>query len=250
MLPAGALALIALASPHVPLRLPLAAYLFAFACVGAEVLIAAASVPRLRPRMLAWLAATFGTLALIAWAGSSIPGLLAAVLVTIMLLASGTITGSVVGSAIDRPGHLLIVVVVSALVDVFSVLHPSGPTAQLVQIEAAVDVLVLPWPMLGTADIQPILGVGDVTFAAIYLAAARRHSLSVRRTIVALACALTVTAAVVIVSERGVPALPFLGVAMLAAHPEARRLPREDRVRALVGLVALALVFAMLFALR
>lgn len=244
-----ALAALAVIAPRAPLA-PLAAYALAFACVSAEVLCAAALVPRLPARALAWLLVPVGASALVVALGGALPELVAAALVTSSLLFAGTLLGGVIGGAIEHAGHLVIVAVISALVDVLSVLHPSGPTAQIVQIEAAISVLALPWPMLGTDRIEPILGIGDVTFAALYLAAARRHALSRRRTIVALACALALTAVVVVVAERGVPALPFLGAAIVVAHPEARRVPPADRRTAIVGLVGVALLFAALLALR
>ncbi|MEQ8458114.1 MAG: hypothetical protein RLO52_45480 [Sandaracinaceae bacterium] len=220
----------------------------AFACVSAEVLTASALTPRLSAKGL-WVAVgAVGALALLATFAASLPIALAAALVTLSLLALGTSAGGVVGHAIDRPGHLLVVAIVSAAVDALSVLHPSGPTAQIIESDAAVGVLILPWPILGTRNIDPVLGVGDVAFAAIYLSAARRHGLSIRRTLIALSLALAGTLVAVFVTGRGIPALPFFGAAMLAAHPEARRLPEEDRAKALVGLLALgALVGALLY---
>lgn len=216
----------------------------AFACVSAEVLTASALTPRLPTRGL-WIAlGALGALALLATFAASLPLALAAALVTVTLLTLGTSAGGVVGQAIEQPGHLLVVAAVSAAVDALSVLHPSGPTAQIIRHEAAVSVLILPWPILGTRNIDPVLGVGDVAFAAIYLAAARRHGLSIRRSVVALSLALAGTLVAVFVTGRGVPALPFLGAAMVAAHPEARRLPEEDRAKAVVGLLALAAVVA------
>jgi hypothetical protein len=186
----------------------------------------------------------------VALAGPALPRVVAAALVTSALLTFGTLVGSVVGSAIDHAGHLLVVAVISSLVDAFSVLHPSGPTAQLVRVQTALDVLILPWPILGTARIEPILGVGDVAFAAIYLAAAKRHGLPLRRTVAALAAGLAVTLGVVLATGRGIPALPFLGAAVVVAHPQARRLPEADRKKALLGLGVLVALFAVLFALR
>ncbi len=227
-----------------------AAVVLAFACVSGEVLIAARLAPALAPKALFGLAIPVAALACVAIAGDAAPKLLAGAIVTAMLLGAGTSIGAMVGSRIDRAGHLVVVAVVSGLVDAFSVLHPSGPTAQLVQIETALSVLVLPWPIVGTDRIEPILGLGDVVFAALYVAAARKHGLSLRRTVIALALGLGATLIAVLVSGIGLPALPFLGVSIVAAHPEARRIPREDRVKAAVGIGALIALFAALFALR
>ena len=249
----AALLVFALVAPRVPLDDPraiAAAGVLGFVCVGIEVLAAAATTPARGPRWLLGVLPALAALAAVATAGDAMPRLVAAVAVTAALLVAGTILGGVVGAAIDEAGHLIIVAVLSALVDVFSVLHPSGPTHHLVRVEAAVSILLLPWPILGTARIEPILGFGDVCFAAIYVTAARRHGLSIRRTIVALAAGLLATLGVVLVTGVGVPALPFLGAAVVIAHPEARRLPARDRKMALIGLGIAAALFAAIFALR
>jgi len=222
----------------------------AFACVSAEVLTASALTPRLPPRALLLAGAAMGALALLAVVAATLPPTLTAALVTVTLLTLGTSAGGVVGNAIEKPGHLLVVAAVSAAVDALSVLHPRGPTAQIIQSDAAVGVLILPWPILGTTHIDPVLGVGDVAFAAIYLVAARRHGLSIRRSVLALSLALAATLVAVLVTARGIPALPFFGAAMVLAHPEARRLDPPDRKRALIGLAALAAVVAALLLLN
>lgn len=246
----AALVLFAWLAPHGPAVHRVVAGVLAFACVGGEVLLVAGSTPPLPPRALVGLGASLAILVAVALAGPALPTIAAAASVTLALLLAGTLVGAVVGRAIEHPGHLVVVAIVSALVDAYSVLHPSGPTAQLVQIETAVDVLILPWPILGTARIEPVLGVGDVAFAAIYAVASRRHGLSMRRTLLALAAALAVTLAVVMSTGIGIPALPFLGAAIAIAHPEARRIPAKDRRKALVGIGLLAAVFVALFALR
>jgi hypothetical protein len=253
ILPSAALALIAAVAPLVPvgagLGVMLAAVL-AFACVGAEVLFASAAAPRLSRRALLWLLLPVSGLATVAVLGETLPQVIAAMVVTTCLLGAGTMIGAKVGNAIERPGHLLVVAIVSALVDAFSVLHPSGPTAQIIEIESAVAVMVLPWPLLGSARIAPVLGVGDIVFAALYLAACRRHRLSIRRTAIALAIGLAATFVIAVAAARGVPALPLMGAAVVIAHPEARRLPPEDRAKAAIGVAALVALFVVLFALR
>lgn len=92
--------------------------------------------------------------------------------------------------------------------------------------------------------------MGDITFAALYLAAARRHGLPVSRTLVALALGLAATLATVLLTGIGVPALPFLGLAVVLAHPEARRIPHPDRPKALVGIAIVVLLFGALAWLR
>src|SRR5690606_16553929 len=104
-------------------------------------------------RALLLLLLPLSALAALALLGQAVPAVIGAMVVTTCLLGAGTLIGAKVGQAIERPGHLLVVAIVSALVDAFSVLHPRGPTAQIIESESAVAVLVLPWPLLGTSRI-------------------------------------------------------------------------------------------------
>ncbi|MGE0785374.1 MAG: hypothetical protein AB7S26_06790 [Sandaracinaceae bacterium] len=215
-------------------------FVIAFCAVAAETIAVGARVPRFSPRALIALPFLLGAMIGLAFVPASVPAIVPTAAVTITLLTFGSVAGGVVGSAIDKPGYLIVVAVVSSMVDAFSVLHPSGPTAQIVELEAAVNVLVLPFPFFGTTRIEPVLGVGDVTFVAIYFAACRRHGLPMVRTIVGLTIAFVATMIAVLVLQRGIPALPFLGAGVVLAHPQARALPEEDRRRAAIGIVGIA----------
>ena len=106
----------------------------------------------------------------------------AAVAVTGALLTAGAAIGGAVGGRIEHPGHLLVVVVLSLLVDSFSVFHTAGPTAAVVARPELIAVLALPWPRFGTSEFLPVLGVGDVVFAALYMSTARQFGLPRLRT--------------------------------------------------------------------
>ena len=93
----------------------------------------------------------------------------------------------------------------------------------------------------------PILGVGDVVLAALYLAAATKHGLSRARTLAALAAGFTATFVALLLLERALPALPFLGLAIVLAHPEARLPPREERRQAAIGILVIVALAAWLW---
>jgi hypothetical protein len=247
-------ALACLAAPIVPVPDGdaglVAGYVVAFAVIGALAIAVGLTVPKLPAKALALLVVPVGALGLLGALRVGAPNAGTAALVTASLLFGGSLLGGVVGRAIEAPGHILVVVVVSALVDVLSVLHPSGPSAVIVQMESVIALLALPFPLLGTDRIEPVLGVGDVIFAALYLGAAARHGLRRRRTVAGLGGGLLATMAVVLALELPIPALPFLGAGVLVAHPEARRLPPADRRKAATGLVLIVAVIAGLFLLR
>lgn len=235
---AGLLALRAV-GPAVPLH-PLGSYVFSFSCVCALVLASAQACPARARGDLVWLVGALGVLGLVAWSGGR--GAAHAAVVLAALLIAGSVLGSVVGTAIEHAGHLVFVALVSSLADAASVLHPKGLSAAIVESEQALSLLALPFALLGTADTPPLLGVGDVVFTALYVAAARRHGLSERRTLLALALAYAVTMVAVAGLEMALPALPFLGLAMVVAHPEARRPAVRDRARGFAAIAVLAMV--------
>lgn len=245
----GAAAMVALQAigPSVPAP-PLLAFVLAFGCISGLSIASAFACPGRGKRDLRLLIAPLAALALAAWSGGL--DVWHASVVLISLLVAGSLLGSVVGASIEHAGYLLFVAIVSSLADAASVLHPSGPSAQIVESEQALSLLALPFAFLGTADTPPLLGVGDVVFTGLYVAAGRRHGLSARRTALALAAAFAVTAGVVMAFELPVPALPFLGVAMLIAHPEARKPPAHERVRGFAVIGALAVVLIALSFIR
>ncbi|MFI5308412.1 MAG: hypothetical protein ACHQ53_13730 [Polyangiales bacterium] len=219
---------------------PLVAYCVGFTVVCASALLTAFACPPLGRRALPFLALPVLLVGLLAVHPP--PDFALALLVTPALLAGGVLVGAVVGRAIEHPGHLLFVAIVSSAADVLSVFHPSGPSNAIAQSKAALSLLALPWPLLGSDRIEAFLGVGDVLFAALYIASTRRHGLALGRTLAALSLGFVATMLVVVELEAVVPALPVLGLAMIVAQPAARRPPARDRKR---GFALAALVVAL-----
>lgn len=242
------LAASAAAAPHLPLPV-LWGYALSFSCVAASTIaVALCTSPPPGRRAALWLVPGFGVLA-IAWASDAM-GLPAALAVAAALLALGSVVGTLVGRAIEHPGHLLFVALVSSLADTFSVAHPAGPSAAIAAAPEALALLAISWPMFGTASIEPLLGVGDVVFTALYVAASRAHALPAPHTVLALALAFVATLLTVLATALPVPALPFLGLAMLVAHPVARVPPAKDRARGFAVVAVLALLLLVLFVRR
>ena len=69
-------------------------------------------------------------------------------------------------------------------------------------------------------------------------------------TIAGLAVGLAATLVIVLVTGAGTPALPFMGAGVLLAQPRARALPREDRRKAALGMIALTAALAAAFLLK
>jgi hypothetical protein len=210
-------------APRVELS-PVIAFAIGFSAIAASVLAVSAACPRPRKQALLGVLASACALLMLVVAGGVVPTWLAAAVVTIALLTGATLLGALIGAGVEQPGHLLAVAIVSSLADMVSVLSPSGPSAMIAESPVALSVLALPWPMLGTDAIEPMLGAGDVVFAALYVGAARVHALPLTRTLLALGVGFVATLGCVVWLEQALPALPFLGAAIVIAHPEARRL--------------------------
>lgn len=215
-----------------------------FACVVACTLAVSRFAPdriAIVPRML------LAAIALVAGAYAlREPVWLCALAVSLALLGAGSSLGAAVGARIEHPGHLLFVALASSLADLFSVVSPTGPSAAIARSELALSLAAVSWPMLGTRSIEPFLGAGDIVFSGLYLASARKHGFALRRTLLALAGGYAVTMIAVFALRTAVPALPFLGGAMLWAHPETRRPPAGDRRRGLLVLSVMAALFLAL----
>jgi len=221
---------------------PLPAYLVAFYCVIACVIGVAFRVPSHIRECAA--GALLAALLVVVGQYSRSGDVIRAACMLIALLALGSALGTQIGLRVKHPGHLLFVALVSSLADTWSVTQPGGISQQIAEAPAALNWLALPWPLLGTRDIVPLLGVGDVVFVALYLGATRAHQLPVSRTLCALLAAFSLTAGCVVAFERPIPVLPWLGICFVCAQPLARRLETGELRRGLWVLTVLTGVFA------
>ncbi|MBK8170210.1 MAG: hypothetical protein IPK60_07665 [Sandaracinaceae bacterium] len=232
-------------APHVRVA-PFVVYSTAFCCVVAATLFTAWAAPPLARSSLILVLVAIAALEIVATLKPGTTSLWAASVVLSALLFAGTAIGTVIGRAIQHPGQLFIVGVVFTLADTFSVFHPAGPSAAIVYAAPSLmSVLALPWPLFGTEEFVPVLGVGDVTAAALFISASRVHELPLSRTIIALFVGLMGTMAFVWWTELAMPALPLMSFAVIAAHPRARRLRREDRRPALIGFAVMATLYVL-----
>lgn len=228
---------------------PLVGYGIAWVVASTLILVAAVLARPLAPRRAATVVCG-AVIAIAAIGTTGAPTVPAAVAIDLLLLAGGATLGAAVGARIPEPGHLLPVAWVSALSDVASALGRGGPTAAIVAHERALALLAISVPLPGAGEMVPVIGVGDVVFCALYVAAARRHHLGVGRMVVALAVGLAATLVALVVLRRPIPALPLLGVAVVAAVPAARRMPAGDRRAAVTAMVLVAVLTAALLIAR
>jgi hypothetical protein len=226
---------------------PVVAYLVGFGCVVTSALGVALFVPSERWPGLVGGAAACCAMLLGAYMPPSVS---AAACVLVGLLVIGTGLGAVIGRRIQDPSHLLFVALVSGIADTLSVSQPGGISKAIAEEPRALALLALPWPMLGTDDVAPLLGVSDVVFASLYLHASRTHVLPVLRSVLALFAGFAATAGLVLLLQRPIPVLPLLGASIVLAQPRARAASAQDLRRGAWVLAALALVIATVFLRR
>ena len=224
LLPLGLLAAVA---PWLPLG-PLAATLLALGVVALAIVGGVALAPTAAlPARVVVPAALIGV-ALVALA-LRLPPVASGLAGALGLLTVAALVGGAIGSRMESPGHLAAVALVSAAVDLWSVTSPSGPTHRIVQSPALLRVLTLSVAIPPHREPRPAIGFGDAVFVALYLAAAARFSLPRARMGAALWLGIVGAGGLAIALERAVPALPTIGLMVLATQPLARDVPLADR---------------------
>jgi hypothetical protein len=235
-------------APHVAVGVYVA-YVLAFLVVSAEIVLVSRLTVIERPVVLALIVAA-GVTTLVLLRGQDV-SLAGALTVNMALLLVGGCLGANLGARIEQPGHLLAVAAISAVADLWSVYDPKGLSARMAEHAAqAPDALVLfalPWPMLGTPHIAPIIGAGDILFTALYLAGYERHGLKLKRAMVGMMLAYALGLLAILISERPVPLLPLLGGAALLADTRTCSLPAHERRTVWVMLAGLGILLALRF---
>jgi hypothetical protein len=160
------------------------------------------------------------------------------------VLAVASALGVAVGLNIADPGHLLAVACASSAADIWSVSSPRGLThAVITSPDVALQRMVTLSAAIPPDRIpQPQIGFGDVIFAAVYFAASTKHGLSRTRTALAVAIGLLLAGVATFVLRQPMPALTFIGAAVVAAHRRAWRIPARDRLATALAVAAVVIV--------
>jgi hypothetical protein len=145
------------------------------------------------------------------------------------LIAFAWATGGAIGQRVEHPAHLLPAAAVAAAADVASVASSWGPSNAIASSERALSVLAISFPVLGTRSVAPALGVGDLIFIALALGVARQHGLPYRRITMLALVGVVIAGVASAFLERAVPALPAIGLMIVAFVPAARAVRRRDR---------------------
>jgi len=209
-----------------------------FFSVVLVVMAASATAPSLHGAAWLVLLATMGVLAGIGALREALPLPVISLLVAGTLLGGGSLLGSSIGNRVEHPSHLLVAAYVASIADLLSVLTAGGVSAQILQNESLLTLLAVSWGIVGYAQPRPVIGVGDIVMTAFLIAGARRHSLSLSRTIGALGLGYVVVFAALLASGKPVPALPILGLAFVAANRETLRVRPQEWLTVAIAFAA------------
>jgi len=131
------------------------------------------------------------------------------------LLMAAIGLGLLVGRGLQKPNYLVMAAIVGALTDIFSVY--AGPSKHLLG-SVAFPYVAFHWGLIGQGGVFPMIGGGDFIFLALYFYGARKFGLDDRKTLAAMMAAFAVGFLSTLFSPQGIPALPFMSVALLLVH--------------------------------
>lgn len=213
--------------PHAPLFAITSSYLVTAAVIVATVSIA----PSQRMNDRATAVRLMVAAVLLALASSRMPPVVGGLAGSFAVLLGGITLGSKVAAGVLHPGHLLPVALLSAAVDLWSVSAPQGVTHHITQSPSLLNLLTLRVAIPPSRAPEPMIGFGDVVFAALYHHASQRLDLPIARTRAALMGGLVLAgvAAIAVELPGGVPALPFLGFTVVLAQRATWSVPEKDR---------------------
>ena len=130
------------------------------------------------------------------------------------VLASAIALGWLVARGLKKPSYLLTAAVVGALTDIYSVYF--GPSKQVLD-SAVFPYVGFQWGVFGQGVI-PCVGAGDFIFLCLFFIGIRRFKLDDRKTFWAMNAAFALGFLSLVLSPKGIPALPFMSGLLLLVH--------------------------------
>ena len=224
------LAILAALAPFIHLGLVVGAVL-SYATAAAAIVLSSALAPTALLATRTGAVRTISVGVVLSATAVALPPVASGIVGSLGVIACATALGSVVGTRVQAAGHLLAVALVSAGVDILSVGAPEGVTHEIVQHPALLQLLMVRAAVPPDRAPASAIGFGDVVFAALYLSACGRFGLARWRSVLALSVGLLGAWGVAVLAglTAGIPALPFMGGAMVALHPEVRQVAPRDR---------------------
>ena len=170
--------------------------------------------------------------------------LLTYLVIDLGLLGIGCHIGKIVALGVTQRSYLVPLTLVASVTDLWSVW--GGPTHVIVQEPNYQNYFLIAYPLLGTTHILPTLGLGDITFLALYFALLPRYNLKIRLTSWAIIGAFSVTFLLSLLAGKGLPAIPFISAAFLLVNWKQLEF-KKDEVRTTFIFIGVFIVIAFIF---
>jgi uncharacterized membrane protein len=141
---------------------------------------------------------------------------LSALIIDLGLLGIACHVGMIVAKGVSERSYLVPLSLVASIMDVWSVW--GGPSKMIVENPQSHNYFLLLYPLLGTQQIYPTIGLGDITFMALYLGVVPQYQLKQRQTSWALVAAIFTVYLLSVLSGKALPAIPFISTAFLMVN--------------------------------
>jgi uncharacterized membrane protein len=142
--------------------------------------------------------------------------ILSALIIDLGLLGIACHIGMIVAKGVSERSFLVPLSLVASIIDVWSVW--GGPSKMIVDNPQSHHYFLLLYPLLGTPQIYPTIGLGDITFMSLYLGVVPQYQLKQRQTSWALAGAIFAVYLLSVLSGKALPAIPFISAAFLMVN--------------------------------
>jgi len=177
-------------------------------------------------------------------------GLAARLVVGFSLITAGYGMGALLARMVESVRYIVPMCAVATIADIWSVI--AGPTRKIIESESRIALqhafVVYP-AAAGASEIQPVAGVTDLVFVALFLCLASRLGLDVRRAALGMFAGLAAGLAIASL-VGGVPGIPFLAAGFVVTSWKDVRPGRKEIITTATFIAVMLAIFAAVWVLR
>jgi len=160
------------------------------------------------------------------------------------LLGIAVILGGGLCKLVEKVAYIIPLSIIAGVADFWSVFF--GATEEMVRNMETARYFLISFPVIGTPDIMPMIGVTDFVFFGLYIELARKFGLPLKKNIRFLLGIFLAVLILAMVLQHGIPVLPFMAVGFIVINFRDLPFEKEDRKNTVVMIVVLTLVFALI----
>jgi len=168
--------------------------------------------------------------------------------INVILLGVAVCSGVLLSYGVKKKTYIIPLALAAGMADIWS--NTLGVTRQVIQSPVAMNHLLIHFPVIGRG-VQPLVGITDFAFAALFMSMAGRFHLPVTKTQFVVGASFVIAITMAVVSGYGTPVLPVMGILFIVAHYRDIRVidPREKK-ETLMGLFIIALALILITLLK